>query len=795
MSPRGGRRYLVVRAVPVVVVLGVVAALVGLLTLGTTPFSPPTASTPPLALTQSWIQDLNDAPCGTAEASPVNVAIPGSGPGVEVGDRSGHIYAFGLANGAVPSGWSSAPPSASVGSGAGCGITGNDGATATPVPGVNGISIPENPPIDSTASVATTPEGNILAFGAGNAADPTQGGYYAYSADGQAIWNHVAPNPSTDPQADIGIQASPSLVTAGTTPFVFAGTLGQESDALNATQGTSLTGWPFFSADSVFSTAAVADLYGTGADELVVGGASTGGFADGRHYENGGHLRILNDHGGLICSANANEEIDSSPAIGPILPGGTLGIVTGTGNFYNATDEDAVKVFDTQCNQVWSQTLDGTTGSSPALADVEGNGTLAVVEGTNQSNQSGSVWALDATTGSTIWKVPVNGAVIGSVTTADLSGNGVQDVVVATTGGLEVLDGRTGAELVHADDGSGDAGVAPGKVFGFQNSPLITDDPDGSIGITVAGYFAIAGSPDHDVQGMVQHFTVNDSSGRSVSEFGGWPQFHHDPTLSGYTGKPTAQPTGCLISPAALGGYLTVASDGGVFAFGDQPYCGSTGSVALNEPIIGMSMSPDHGGYWLAGADGGVFAFGVPFYGSAADMRLDKPIVGLAATPDGAGYWLVAGDGGVFTYGDAQYFGSAVGQRVVGMASSLDGQGYWEVTANGAVYAFGDAGYFGGVGQLHLAAPIVDITPDPATGGYWLIASNGGVFSFDAPFFGATGPIPLNRPIVGMQATDDGGGYWIVAADGGVFTYGDAPYEGSDAQQALNRPIVGIVGY
>ena len=32
----------------------------------------------------------------------------------------------------------------------------------------------------------------------------------------------------------------------------------------------------------------------------------------------------------------------------------------------------------------------------------------------------------------------------------------------------------------------------------------------------------------------------------------------------------------------------------------------------------------------------------------------------------------------------------------------------------------------------------------------------------------------LNRPIVGMAATPDGGGYWLVASDGGIFTFGDA---------------------
>jgi hypothetical protein len=36
-----------------------------------------------------------------------------------------------------------------------------------------------------------------------------------------------------------------------------------------------------------------------------------------------------------------------------------------------------------------------------------------------------------------------------------------------------------------------------------------------------------------------------------------------------------------------------------------------------------------------------------------------------------------------------------------------------------------------------LVAPVVGMAADGATGGYWLAASDGGVFSFDAPFFGA----------------------------------------------------------
>ncbi len=777
---------------------GAAGAVAWLITLGGVPISAPTGATSPISLTQAWIQDLDDAPCGVAEASPVEVTLTGSGPAVEVGDRAGDLYAFDLSDGSVPVGWSTAPPSATVGSGQGCGITTNDGSTVAPAPGINGIAVPGAPPIDSTASVEQTSFGSDVYFTAGNAFDPDQGGYYAYAANGQLLWSQPAPNPSTDPQAVSGVQASPSIGSDDGTPFVDAGSLGQETYAYDATDGAALRGWPFFSADSVFSTAAVGDLYGTGHDEIVVGGASTAGFALGRHYQDGGHLRILNDHGGLICSADSDEEIDSSPAVGPLLPGGAYGIAIGTGSYYQGSDEDTVKVFDTRCNQVWSQTLDGATGGSPALADVQGNGQLAVVEGTNANNVSGSVWALDAGTGAVIWKTPALGAVIGSVATADLSGDGYQDVIVATTGGLEVLDGQTGAELAHVDDGSGDGGVGAGTLYGFQNAPLLTADPDGEIGITVAGYFALPGSANHDVQGMVQHFTVDGSNGALVTQAGGWPQFHHDPQLTGFTGTASTYPSTCQTPPAASDGYLSVAADGGVFAFGGQPFCGSTGDLTLNQPVVGMAMSPDHGGYWLVASDGGVFSFGVPFYGSAGGFHLNRPVVGMAATPDGGGYWLVASDGGIFTYGDAQFYGSGASvpdAHVVGMASTPDGQGYWEVRADGTVWAFGDAGFFGDARGLALAAPIVGMAADPATGGYWLVGADGGVFSFNAPFLGSTGALRLQAPVVGMEATDDGAGYWIAAADGGTFTYGDAPFAGSEGATRLNAPMVGIAGF
>ena len=42
-----------------------------------------------------------------------------------------------------------------------------------------------------------------------------------------------------------------------------------------------------------------------------------------------------------------------------------------------------------------------------------------------------------------------------------------------------------------------------------------------------------------------------------------------------------------------------------------------------------------------------------------------------------------------------------------------------------------------------------------------------------------SGAIHLNQPIVGMAPTTDGRGYWLVASDGGIFSYGDAAFYGS----------------
>ena len=107
-------------------------------------------------------------------------------------------------------------------------------------------------------------------------------------------------------------------------------------------------------------------------------------------------------------------------------------------------------------------------------------------------------------------------------------------------------------------------------------------------------------------------------------------------------------------------GYWLVASDGGVFTFGDAEFLGSTANLQLNQPVIDMAVNPTGNGYWLYAADGGVFTFGsIGFHGSAPGTnRCDvAPSVALRPTNTGSGYWIATVAGEVLAFGDAKHHG------------------------------------------------------------------------------------------------------------------------------------------
>jgi len=175
-------------------------------------------------------------------------------------------------------------------------------------------------------------------------------------------------------------------------------------------------------------------------------------------------------------------------------------------------------------------------------------------------------------------------------------------------------------------------------------------------------------------------------------------------------------------------------------AFGhEQPEQLTATTVATaSPPIVGMAGTPSDLGYWLVASDGGVFSFGdARFYGSTGARRLNRPIVGMAATPSGRGYWLVASDGGVFSFGDARSYGStgalSLNRPIVGMAATPSGRGYWLVASDGGIFSFGAARFYGSRSALGMDNPVVGMTAVSTTstpGHYLLVASDGAIFGF-----------------------------------------------------------------
>src|SRR2546429_6384735 len=94
-----------------------------------------------------------------------------------------------------------------------------------------------------------------------------------------------------------------------------------------------------------------------------------------------------------------------------------------------------------------------------------------------------------------------------------------------------------------------------------------------------------------------------------------------------------------MAAPPSGQGYWLVASDGGIFAFGDAVFRGSTGAMHLNKPVVGIRAMPDSSGYTMAASDGGAFNFGgAPAFRSAAERPLNRPAAGIrVASSSGQG--------------------------------------------------------------------------------------------------------------------------------------------------------------
>jgi hypothetical protein len=217
----------------------------------------------------------------------------------------------------------------------------------------------------------------------------------------------------------------------------------------------------------------------------------------------------------------------------------------------------------------------------------------------------------------------------------------------------------------------------------------------------------------------------------------------------------------------------------------------------------GGCVGAEVNGYWQVAANGQVFAFGSAPYLGSISAQFPALIADMASTPDGKGYWLVGTDGSVYTFGNARYYGSipygtipgsgckignaACPTPITSMASTPDGKGYWLLGSNGSVYTYGDATFHGAEG-IFPGNYAVSISSTPDGHGYWITDNAGNSYPFgDAPYLGQVGYPGNSQPnsIISSRFEANAYGFWAADELGGVYTDNTRSYNSLANQGTL----------
>jgi hypothetical protein len=427
-------------------------------------------------------------------------------------------------------------------------------------------------PINSTPAVGDIDEDGypeIVVSVGGDVGDQNQdGGVRAYDRNGNPLWFFKTHDWLDHNGYADGVFSSPTLCDVdadGDLEIAFGGW--DQRIYLLDHNGNSLwntPGWGdgYFVQDTIWSTAACADLNQDGFKEIIIGGDMTGSgtLLDGTHTQDGGLIYIFDKDGDLLVRRYLPEAIYAAPAVGDLDGDGDLEIVSGTSwawwDAHGRTDQPYVYVFDTDNvfnssmsysdpNKLpdasgWPRPTTYPGFSSPALADLDGDGDLEIVIGSgdpflNISDPvpgEGKVYA---------WHHNGNPVSGWPVTPVDRWGN---DTYVSSSptiadvdgdGGLEIMFGMVNDVYVYSPDGSpqeldqynvpwSDDGMLhtwDGLLWG---SPTVGDaDGDGKVEIWIGG----KNSLDPGV-GHLWRF----ESDRDVEEMP-WPMFHRDARNTG----------------------------------------------------------------------------------------------------------------------------------------------------------------------------------------------------------------------------------------------------------------------
>lgn len=295
---------------------------------------------------------------------------------------------------------------------------------------------------DGTLDIVATNTAGILAT-------------YTFTANQAGTLNRQYISPEFD-GALIGNFATPALgyLDGDASYDAVISTWGQNIRAYSGPLLTEIPFWKQWLKDTVWSSPAIGDIDGDRQDEVVVGADCEGSGKPQPCYgtSGGGYVWAFNHDGSVKWSYFVSRAVIwSSPALADLNGDGAKDIVVGTGLYYNGNEARKTIALDGRTGRLmWEAPTAGATVGSPSVADVDGDGRPEVFI----VSRGGRMYSYDGETGNQRYNTCVTDsgqcsgseyATHGGAALADIDGDGQVEAITQAEQRLSAFDARTGS--------------------------------------------------------------------------------------------------------------------------------------------------------------------------------------------------------------------------------------------------------------------------------------------------------------------------------------------------------------